>query len=115
MERELKEQAENLFSELGMNMTTALNVFVRQSVRQGKIPFEISLNNPNAETIAALQEIKDMRTGKIPKQTLSVADFVKENSQIQTRKSLKERIAGFQGDYSFEEWDTGAPVGQEVL
>jgi DNA-damage-inducible protein J len=78
MERELKEQAESLFSELGMNMTTALNIFVRQSVRQGKIPFEISLNIPNAETAAALREIRDMRGGKIPKQSSSVADFVAE-------------------------------------
>jgi DNA-damage-inducible protein J len=78
MERELKEQAERLFSEHGMNMTTALNVFVRQSVRQGKIPFEITLSRPNAETVAALQEIADMRSGKIPKQTTSVADFIKE-------------------------------------
>ena len=78
MDRELKEQAENLFSELGMNMTTALNIFVRQSVRQGKIPFEISLNRPNPETLTALREIKDMRAGRIPKQSSSVADFVKE-------------------------------------
>jgi DNA-damage-inducible protein J len=78
MDRELKEQAENLFSELGMNMTTALNIFVRQSVRQGKIPFEISLNRPNAETVAALREIADMKSGKIPKQSASVADFVRE-------------------------------------
>ena len=78
MDRELKEQAENLFSELGMNMTTALNIFVRQSVRQGKIPFEISLNRPNPETLTALREIEDMRAGRISKQTSSVADFVKE-------------------------------------
>lgn len=56
IDKELKEQAENLFSELGMNMTTAFNVFVRQAVRQGKIPFEISLNQPNNETIAAMEE-----------------------------------------------------------
>ena len=78
MERELKEQAEKLFADLGMNMTTALNIFIRQSVRQNKIPFEISLNHPNAETVAALHEIKDMRNGKIPKQTATVADFVRE-------------------------------------
>ena len=78
MDKELKEEAENLFSELGMNMTTALNVFVRQSVRQGKIPFEITLNKPNPETLAALREIKDMRAGIIPKQSSSVADFVRE-------------------------------------
>jgi len=77
MDKELKEQAENLFSELGMNMTTALNIFVRQSVRQGKIPFEISLHGQNTETLAALQEIADMKAGKIPKHSMSVADFVK--------------------------------------
>ena len=56
IDKELKEQAEQLFSELGMNMTTAFNIFVRQAVRQRKIPFEISLNVPNAETIAAIEE-----------------------------------------------------------
>lgn len=78
MDKSLKEQAESLFSELGMNMTTALTVFVRQSVRQGKIPFEITLNKPNPETMAAIREIEDMRAGIIPKQTMSVADFAKE-------------------------------------
>ena len=39
---ELKKQAEALFSDLGMNMTTALNVFLRQAVRENRIPFEIT-------------------------------------------------------------------------
>ena len=78
MDRALKEQAESLFSELGMNMTTAFNIFVRQSVRQGKIPFEIALSKPNAETLAALKEIADMRAGRIPKQSSSVSDFIAE-------------------------------------
>jgi addiction module RelB/DinJ family antitoxin len=43
MDRELKEKAEKLYSELGMSMTTAINVFFRQSVRQGRVPFDISL------------------------------------------------------------------------
>lgn len=38
----LKEQAEVLFEELGLNMSTAFNVFIRQSIRQGGIPFEIT-------------------------------------------------------------------------
>jgi DNA-damage-inducible protein J len=77
IEKNLKEQADSLFSELGMNMTTALNVFVRQSVRQGKIPFEITLNKPNAETLAAIREIEEMRSGLLPKQSMSVADFAR--------------------------------------
>lgn len=39
---ELKKQAESLFADLGMNMTTALNIFMRQAVRENRIPFEIT-------------------------------------------------------------------------
>ena len=56
MDSDLKAQAEELFSELGMNLTTAFNIFVRQSLREGRIPFEISVNQPNKDTIAALLE-----------------------------------------------------------
>jgi DNA-damage-inducible protein J len=38
---ELKEQAETLFSQIGMNMTTAINVFLKASVRAGRIPFDL--------------------------------------------------------------------------
>ena len=38
----LKKQAEALFSDLGMNMTTAFNIFLRQAVRENRIPFEIT-------------------------------------------------------------------------
>jgi DNA-damage-inducible protein J len=41
MDEELKKQAEQLFTDLGMNMTTAVNVFIRQAVNYGGIPFEI--------------------------------------------------------------------------
>lgn len=56
MDSNLKSQAEALFGELGMNLSTAFNIFVRQSLREGRIPFDISLNQPNKETIAAMME-----------------------------------------------------------
>ena len=56
MDTELKAQAEALFGELGMNLTTAFNIFVRQSLREGRIPFEIRLEKPNPETAAAMRE-----------------------------------------------------------
>ena len=56
MDADLKAQADALFGELGMNLTTAFNIFVRQALREGRIPFEISLNQPNRETLAALME-----------------------------------------------------------
>ena len=52
MDSDLKAQADALFGELGMNLSTAFNVFVRQSLREGRIPFDISLNQPNKETIS---------------------------------------------------------------
>ena len=56
MDADLKAQADALFNELGMNMTTAFNIFVRQSLREGGIPFEVKLEQPNKETIAAMLE-----------------------------------------------------------
>ena len=47
MDTELKAQADELFAELGMNLSTAFNVFVRQSLRDGGIPFEIKMDQPN--------------------------------------------------------------------
>ena len=56
MDSDLKAQADVLFGELGMNLTTAFNIFVRQSIREGAIPFEISIRQPKKETIAAMLE-----------------------------------------------------------
>ncbi|MDR2560035.1 MAG: type II toxin-antitoxin system RelB/DinJ family antitoxin [Oscillospiraceae bacterium] len=41
MDEDLKKQAEILFNEIGMNMTTAFTVFAKAAVRQQKIPFEL--------------------------------------------------------------------------
>ena len=68
IDKDLKEQAEIFFGELGLNMTTAFNLFVRQSLRQGKIPFEISLaadpfyNPLNIEVLR--QSIQEAHEGK---------------------------------------------------
>ena len=66
MDSELKKQADAMLSDMGLNMTTAMNMFLRQVVRQGRIPFEIATDIPNAETIAAIKEMDDMLSGKIP-------------------------------------------------
>ena len=56
MDTDLKMQADALFAELGMNLYTAFNILVRQSLREGWIPFDISLNRPKQETVAAMLE-----------------------------------------------------------
>ena len=55
MDVQLKKQAEELFTDLGLSMTTAMTMFLRQAVRLQGIPFEIS-RVPNAETVAAMLE-----------------------------------------------------------
>ena len=60
IDSDLKAQADTLFSQLGMNMTTAFNIFLRQSVREGRIPFDITINTPNSETVAAMLETERM-------------------------------------------------------
>ena len=47
MDSELKKECEALYSELGMTLTTAINVFLRQSLRSGGFPFEVRLEQPN--------------------------------------------------------------------
>jgi len=55
MDPELKKQAEELFHDLGLNMTTAMTMFLRQAVRSQSIPFKVS-RVPNADTLQALEE-----------------------------------------------------------
>lgn len=61
MDKNIKEQAQKLFSEFGLDMTTAINIFLRQSIREQKIPFEVRMNIPNKETLDALEEVKQMK------------------------------------------------------
>ena len=52
----LKKQAEAIYGELGISLTTAINVFLRRSVAVGGFLFDVRLDKPNKETILALQE-----------------------------------------------------------
>lgn len=61
MDNELKKQAEELFAALGLNMSSAIGVFCRQAVRLGKIPFELAVDMPNAETLAAIDDVNNNR------------------------------------------------------
>ena len=56
LDKKLKDQAEIIFAELGLNMTTAINMFLRTVVREKKIPFELKLEKPNEITAAAIKE-----------------------------------------------------------
>lgn len=55
-DKEIKEKAEKIYSSLGLNMTTAINMFLRASIRESGIPFDLKLNTLNDETIKAIEE-----------------------------------------------------------
>ena len=78
MDTELKTQAEELFAELGMNLSTAFNVFVRQSLREGGIPFEIHTERPNKETIAAMLEAERIAKDPNVKKYSDVEEALRE-------------------------------------
>ncbi len=60
LDSKLKKDAEDLFKRLGLNMSSAINVFLTQSVREQAIPFEIREDVPNKKMIKALNEAKKM-------------------------------------------------------
>lgn len=56
MDTDLKAQADALFADLGLTMSSAINLFIRQAVWQQGIPFTIT-RLPNAETLEAMQNV----------------------------------------------------------
>lgn len=74
MDTELKKKFEAFCADMGMTMTTAINVFARKAVRENRIPFEISGDVPNTETMEALQEVKRMKADPSIGKTYSDVD-----------------------------------------
>jgi DNA-damage-inducible protein J len=66
---DLKARADNIFEELGLNMSTAITMFIRQTIRQGGIPFEVTTRTDpfyNAENLKIVrQSIKEAEEGKL--------------------------------------------------
>ena len=57
----LKESAVSLFSQFGLDLSTAITLFLQQSVREQRIPFEIRIDVPNETTRKALAEYENMK------------------------------------------------------
>ena len=79
MDEDVKEQAQRIFSQLGMDMTTAVNVFLRQVIRNNRLPFELRLDTPNEETLAAIREVQEMKKDpSVGKAYTDVDEMMKE-------------------------------------
>lgn len=61
-----KELATNILKNLGLNMSTAINMFIKQIIKKDGIPFEVTNPKPSKELLEAIKEGEDILSGKIP-------------------------------------------------
>lgn len=62
LDADLKRDAQELYADLGMDLSTAVTIFLKQSLRVQGVPFSITREVPNAETVAALEEYQAMKS-----------------------------------------------------
>ncbi|WP_084667749.1 type II toxin-antitoxin system RelB/DinJ family antitoxin [Streptococcus pneumoniae] len=60
LDSEVKEQAQQVFSNLGMDMTTAINIFLRQAIQYQGLPFDVRLDE-NRKLLQALTDLDQNR------------------------------------------------------
>ena len=66
LEPDIKSMAEKIYSDFGITISDAINIFLHKSVQIGGLPFSMRQPQYNAATMAAMQEAEDISTGKIP-------------------------------------------------
>lgn len=57
----VKAQLQELMNDLGLDMTTFFTMAAKQAIREQRIPFNISREIPNEETILAFKEVEEMK------------------------------------------------------
>lgn len=81
IEPEVKANAELLFSNFGITITDAINIFLHQSLMVGGLPFEVKQPRYNALTEQAMQEARDIASGKISAKTYSSVSEMMEDME----------------------------------
>ena len=75
LDSEVKEQAQLVFSNLGMDMTTAINIFLRQAIQYQGLPFDVRLD----ENRKLLQVLTDLDQNRNMSQSFeSVSDLMED-------------------------------------
>ena len=79
IDADVKAQAQELFADFGLDLSTAINIFLRQSIRENCIPFSIQREVPNADTVAAMKEAEEMaKNPSAYKRYSSFSDLLRE-------------------------------------
>ena len=80
IDEDIKHQADDLFSDLGMSLSGAITVFIKQAIRQQAIPFRIARDIPNRDTLEAIEEVQRLKNEPTKKTYDSFNDILKENA-----------------------------------
>ena len=70
----VKSNAESIFGSFGLTLADAINVFLHKSIQVGGMPFELRQPRYNAETEAAVQEARDIMSGRIEAKSYNSVD-----------------------------------------
>lgn len=78
IDENLKKQAMELFSQLGMDMSSAMNIFLKQCVLRGGLPFAVELPQYRTEVVEAMEEAKKISNDKTIKGYTDLDEMIKE-------------------------------------
>ena len=78
IDEELKKQSMELFAQLGIDMSSAMNMFLRQCVMRGGLPFAVEIPQYKSEVIEAMEEARRISKDKTTKRYGSFAEVLEE-------------------------------------
>ena len=76
---QIKKNAENVFSKIGLTPTAAITLFYHQVIRTNSIPFELKANIPNKETLEAIEEVEKMENNSSNAKTFDSVEELMED------------------------------------
>ncbi len=81
LDTQIKKDAEELFNDLGLSLSSAFNIFVRQALYEHGLPFRVSRNQPNKVTLAAMQEAIELANNPEVKHYSSYEDMIQDSDK----------------------------------
>lgn len=78
LDTDLRRQAEALFSNLGMSLATAFQIFLRQAVQEQGLPFPVRKKQPNKATLAAMKEALEIAESPDAKTYASAGEMMED-------------------------------------
>ena len=95
IDKDLKKDAQKLFSCFGLDLSTAITLFLSQAVREEKIPFEIRMVKPNEKTIEAINEVNKMEGNPNEYKSYSNVNELMEKLNKWNKKIAKKKLRFF--------------------